>query len=85
MDEMDWQPVRIAPMSNLDPRHGAIGDYAPDYQTMIGKIIRVRPLKHSTCPLMCQQYEIHADDRPLVSLEPGYNAIRFCQDQILAD
>ena len=84
MTENDWQPVRIAPISNLDLRHK--GDLADDYETMVGKIVRVRATEKTLCGLGCQQYEVHPEDRKLISLsDDDLNIWQMCGDQILAD
>lgn len=80
----EWQPVRIAPISSLNPEHE--GELAEDYSLMVGKIVRVRVAEKTRCGLGCVQYEVHPEDRKLITLDDqGLNVFQFCIDQLQAD
>lgn len=96
-EEMEWQPVRIAPIKDVIAAHEPQYSewvYLDRLEAGVGKIVRVRPYQPTVNLLMTMRaagcnsdhfFEIHAEDMPLTGdNRPGEIGF-FCEHQIQAD
>ena len=83
-DENEWQPVRIAPISNVQ-----FCDWKEADERWVrhqGEIVRVRPLGPDSQSPMCKGrwFEVKPEDCSRIEGRPGQR-VRMCEHQILAD
>lgn len=81
MEEQEWQPVRIAPLSHVSKFHLKC---EPDDEVGCGQIIRVRPTGEIRHDQWCEGgkcYEIHPEDRTRV----GFNEILWSYPQLICE
>jgi hypothetical protein len=82
-NELDWQPVRIAPERSIVEAHGST-KYGPN----AGEIIRVRVLvaqpwgPDPLCKTTTRYFQVHPDDARRLT---GDSFLAMCEHQILAD
>lgn len=90
-EEMEWQPVRIAPVSEWDKAHPG-GKAKYDFEAA-GKIVRVRPcemparLQAKFRRMGCnseRSFVIHDEDAKRLSIDRGGKTYA-CEHQIQAD